>query len=62
LDLPDLPEVPVGIGNSDIRIDQNDGVTVTTDVGGVPLELKLDRDGLNVQPADAANKPAPDSR
>lgn len=62
LDLPELPEIPVDIGNSDVRIDQNDGVTVTTDVGGVPLELKLDRDGVNVQPADSADKAAPDAR
>jgi hypothetical protein len=45
-----------------VRIDQKDGVTVTTDVGGVPLELKLDRSGVNVQPADSPDKATPDSR
>lgn len=59
LDLPELPEIPVDMGNSDVRIDPDNGVTVTTDVGGVPLELKLDRDGVNVQPADKAT---PDAR
>lgn len=59
LDLPELSEIPVDIGNSDVRIDPDNGVTVTTDVGGVPLELKLDRDGVNVQPADKAT---PDAR
>lgn len=62
LDLPDLQEMPIDIGNSDIRIDQGQGVTVTTDVGGVPLEIKLDRDGANIQPAPPAERPAPEPR
>jgi penicillin-binding protein 1A len=63
LDLPDLQEMPIDIGDSDIRIDQGQGVTVTTDVGGVPLEIKLDRDGANIQAAPpSSERPAAEPR
>ncbi len=62
LDLPDLPDIPVDIQNSDVRIDEQDGVTVNTEVGGVPLELKLGRDGLNVQPGPSRERDGPETR
>jgi penicillin-binding protein 1A len=62
LDLPELQELPIDIGNSDIRIDQKQGVTVNTDVNGVPFEITLDRDGANIQPAPSAERPAPEPR
>ena len=62
LDLPDLQELPIDIGNSDVRIDQYKGVIVNTDVGGVPLEIKLDRNGANIQAAPSAERPAPEPR
>ena len=62
LDLPDLQELPIDIGNSDVRIDQDKGVIVNTDVGGVPLEIKLDRNGANIQAAPSAERPAPEPR
>ena len=62
LDLPELQELPIDINNSNVRIDENEGVTVTTEVGGVPLEIKLDRDGANIQAAPPAERPAPEPR
>ena len=59
LDLPELPEPPIDIGNAQLRIDQNEGVTVNTEVGGVPVEIKLDRDGANIQAAPPTERPAP---
>lgn len=50
LDLPEMPEIPINIDGTDVRINEKDGVTVNTDVGGVPLEVKLGRDGIDVQP------------
>jgi penicillin-binding protein 1A len=50
LDLPELPDIPINIDDTDIRINEKDGVTVNTDIGGVPLEVKLGRDGIDVQP------------
>ena len=62
LDLPELQELPIDIGNSDIRIEQGLGVTVKTDVNGVPFEITLDRDGAIIQPAPSAERPAPEPR
>ena len=62
LDLPELQELPIDIGNSDIRIDEGQGVIVNTDVGGVPMEITLDRNGANIQPAPPTERSAPEPR
>ena len=62
LDLPELQELPIDIGNSDIRIDEGQGVIVNTDVGGVPMEITLDRNGANIQPAPPGERSAPEPR
>ncbi|MCF8472725.1 MAG: penicillin-binding protein, partial [Sphingomonadaceae bacterium] len=62
LDLLELQELPIDIGNSEIRVDQGQGVTVNTDVNGVPFEVTLDRDGASIQPAPSGERPAPDPR
>ena len=58
----DLPELPVDIGNADVRIDEREGVTVNTEVGGVPLEVKLGRDGVNIQPGATKERAPPETR
>lgn len=62
LDLPELTDIPIDIQNSDVRIDENDGVTVNTEVGGVPLEVKLGREGVNIQPGANKDRPPPETR
>ncbi|QGY80904.1 transglycosylase domain-containing protein [Sphingorhabdus lacus] len=57
LDLPELPELPEGISNTDVRINEQDGVTVNTEVGGVPLDIRLGREGVEVQPTPKENEP-----
>ena len=52
LDLPELPDMPINIGGTDVRINEEDGVTVTTEVGGVPVDVNLGRDGIAVKPAN----------
>jgi penicillin-binding protein 1A len=52
LDLPEIPDIPVDIGNSQIGIDPGNGVRLQTDIGGVPLDIRLGRDGLDVQPGN----------
>ena len=56
LDLPELPEMPINIGGTDVRIDEQKNVTVTTDVGGVPLDVTLGRDGLEVKPGSRQDR------
>ncbi len=49
LDLPEIPEMPFDIGETDVRIDEGEGVTVTTDINGFPLDVSIDREGLDVR-------------
>ena len=56
LDLPELPEMPINIGGTDVRIDEQKNVTVTTDIGGVPLDVTLGRDGLEVKPGSRQDR------
>lgn len=62
MDLPELPDIPIDIQNSDIRVNEQDGVTVNTEVGGVPLEVNLGRNGVNVQPGPSKERDPPETR
>jgi hypothetical protein len=37
-------------------------VTVNAEVGGMPVEVKLDRDGVNIQPAPSETRNASGTR
>jgi penicillin-binding protein 1A len=54
--IPDA-EFPIDDG-SRIRIGE-DGVTVTTDVSGVPVDMRMGRDGLRVEPGQRSPSPSP---
>jgi penicillin-binding protein 1A len=54
LDLPEIPEIPIQVGGADVRIDANKGVTVSTEIGGVPLDVTWGRDGVDVKSRDPA--------
>jgi penicillin-binding protein 1A len=51
LDLPEipLPDFPVNIEGTDVRINRDRGVTVSTEVGGVPLDVSLGKDGFDIK-------------
>ncbi|WP_369825699.1 transglycosylase domain-containing protein [Novosphingobium sp. HII-3] len=51
LDVPDLEDIPVG-GESRIRIEDGQAV-LSTAIDGVPLDVRLDSEGLRVEPAPA---------
>ncbi|MFN2100177.1 transglycosylase domain-containing protein [Altererythrobacter sp. MF3-039] len=51
LDVPDLGEIPIGDGRATLRI-ENDGVIISGDVEGVPIDITLGEDGLQVRPRD----------
>ncbi len=45
----DLPEgAQIDIDNTTLHIDEGAGATLTTEINGVPVDLRLDRDGLAV--------------
>lgn len=46
----DLPDIPIKIDeNTQVEIKDGEGVRVSTEIGGIPLDLTLDRDGINVE-------------
>jgi len=49
LDLPEIPEIPVDIGQSELRINGDSGVRVGTEIGGVPVDVKIDGDGVAIE-------------
>jgi penicillin-binding protein 1A len=56
-DLPELPDIPVDIEGTNVRVNEGEGVTIDTEVGGVPLEVKLGREGVEVQQNRSENPP-----
>ena len=59
LDLPEIPDIPIDIKGTDVRVDRENGVTVSTQVGGVPLDVTLGKNGFDVKPREETkpNKP-----
>lgn len=58
MDIPDLRDLPVGDGNTRLNVEDG-GATVSTQVGGVPVDLRINRDGLQVTPGQSTATPAP---
>lgn len=49
LDLPEIPQIPVNIDVPQVRVDPDKGVTVSGQVEGVPLDLSIGRDGVDIR-------------
>ncbi len=49
LDLPEIPDIPVDIGNTEVRINGDSGVRVGTEIGGIPMDLKINGDGVAIE-------------
>ena len=50
LDLPEIPDLP--IGTPDIRVDPDKGVTVSGEIGDIPLDLTIDKNGVDLKTRD----------
>ncbi|MEK6638990.1 MAG: transglycosylase domain-containing protein [Pseudomonadota bacterium] len=50
-DIPEMPDIPINIDESEIRLG-NDNLTLDTEIGGVPLNMRIDRDGVRVEPGE----------
>ncbi len=59
LDLPEMPDVDIpdinipDLGDTDVKIDKDKGVILSTDVGGLPIDVSLGRDGIDVKRREA---------
>lgn len=49
LDIPDVENIPIGNSGVKLQIDGQEGVTIKTDVDGVPTDIRLDQQGLSVE-------------
>ena len=49
LDLPEIPEIPADSGDLDVRINGDTGVRVGTEIGGVPVDVKIDGNGVAIE-------------
>ena len=52
IDLPEIPEIPINIDGTDVRINAEKGVILSTELGGVPLDVTIGRDGVDVKQAE----------
>ncbi|WP_324262913.1 transglycosylase domain-containing protein [Altererythrobacter sp. H2] len=50
-DLPDLDALPPGPNGTRLRVEGN-GVVISTDVDGLPVDVRIDEDGVGLVPAD----------
>ncbi|VWX58878.1 transglycosylase domain-containing protein [Sphingorhabdus sp. 109] len=57
LDLPEIPEIPVEIGDAEVRINGDSGVRVGTEIGGVPVDLRIDGEGVAIERRQAETPP-----
>ncbi|WP_119084665.1 transglycosylase domain-containing protein [Altererythrobacter sp. B11] len=58
LDVPNLGDIPLGDDSTRLRIEQG-GATISTSVDGVPLDLRLDQQGLSLTPGAGASGAPP---
>jgi penicillin-binding protein 1A len=49
LDLPEIPDIPVNVGDTEVRINGESGVRVGTEIGGVPVDLRIDGGGVAIE-------------
>ena len=58
LDLPEIPEAPAGPGDTEIRINGDSGIRIGTDVGGMPVDVTIDGDGVAIERRQEETPPA----
>ncbi|MGB3738769.1 MAG: transglycosylase domain-containing protein [Pontixanthobacter sp.] len=50
MDVPDLDDIPLDENGSRLRIRDGEGVTISTQIEGVPIDLNVDRRGVSIDP------------
>jgi penicillin-binding protein 1A len=56
LDLPEIPELPVDISTPDVRVDPDNGVTVSGEIEGMPLDVTINKDGIDFRSREKQNQ------
>ncbi|WP_338447435.1 transglycosylase domain-containing protein [Pelagerythrobacter marensis] len=58
-DVPQIGDIPLDEGGSRLRV-HDSGVIISTDVNGVPVDVRLDRDGVALEPGATPRDPPAD--
>ena len=59
-EIPDLSDIPINIDNSEITLGNDSSLSVDTQIGGVPLNLRIDSDGVAVERQEQRERRAKD--
>lgn len=51
-EIPDIPDLPIDLRGTDVRINRENGVTVSTEIDGVPLDVIVGNEGIDVRPRE----------
>jgi penicillin-binding protein 1A len=51
IDLPEIPDT-INIDGTDISLDRKNGVIISTELGGVPIDVNINKNGLDVRPKE----------
>lgn len=60
LDLPEISEIPVETSDTEVRINGDGDIRVGTEVGGIPIDLRINGDGVAVERRREENPPGQD--
>ncbi len=48
-EMPEMPEMPVDIRRPEMEVDPEDGVTIRAEVEGMPLDVRIGEDGIDLR-------------
>ena len=57
LDVPELDDIPIGDDGTRLRIREGEGVTVSTEIEGIPVDVRVDSEGFGVEPGRREPEP-----
>ena len=56
MDVPDLDDIPLGDDGTRLRVRDGEGVVLSTEIEGVPVDIRLDDNGLSVDPGGGSRR------
>ncbi|MXP13695.1 penicillin-binding protein [Altererythrobacter confluentis] len=60
LDVPDVGDIPIGDNGTRLKIEDGTGLTISTDINGMPVDIRLDDRGVRVEPVPPPPPPPPE--
>jgi penicillin-binding protein 1A len=60
-EMPEIPDIPIRLNETAILLNENKGVTVSTEIGGIPIDFSVGENGLEVKQSDQNEQNAKDA-